>query len=57
MKIQNLDFNLESGAELENDPELKEHINLMTWLALAGLFLESVYTYFSIPDDEIKNTT
>lgn len=57
LRIQNLDLNPESGAELENDPELKEHINLMTWLVSARLFLESVYTYFSIPDDEIKNTT
>lgn len=57
LRIQNLDFNPESEAELEKDPELKEHINLMTWLALTRLFLESVYTYFSIPDEEIKNTT
>lgn len=55
-RIQNLDLNLESEAELENDPELKEHIDLMTWLALTRLFLESVYTYFSILDKEIKNT-
>lgn len=57
LRIQNMDLTPESEAELENDPELKEHINLMTWLALTRLFLESVYTYFSIPDKDIKNTT
>ena len=57
LRIQNLDINAEGEAELENDPELKEHIDLMTWLALTRLFLESVYAYFSIPDKEIKNTT
>ncbi|RRJ90519.1 hypothetical protein [Flavobacterium macacae] len=57
LRIQNLDLNPESEAELEKDPEMKEHINLMTWLALARLFLESVYTYFSTPDKEMKNTT
>lgn len=57
LRIQNMDLNSESEAELEKDPELKEHINMMTWLALTRLFLESVYTYFSIPDEEIKNTT
>lgn len=57
LRIQNLDFNPESEAELENDPELKEHINVMTWLALARLFLESVYTYFSSPEGEVNNTT
>lgn len=57
LRIQNLDFNPESEAELENDPDLKEHLDVMTWLALARLFLESVYTYFSIPDKDIKNST
>lgn len=50
LRIQNIDLNPESEAELEKDPELKEHVNLMTWLALTRLFLESVYTYFNIPD-------
>lgn len=56
-RIQNLNFDLESAIELENDPELNEHIDLMTWFALVRLFLESVYTYFSSSDKNFKNTT
>lgn len=56
-KIQKLDFDLDSAVELENDPELKPHIDLMTWFALARLFLESVYTYFNSTDKNFKNTT
>ncbi|PWJ90642.1 hypothetical protein BC749_1207 [Flavobacterium araucananum] len=56
-RIQSADFDWESALELENDPELKEHIDLMTWFALVRLFLESVYTYFNSPDKKIKNTT
>lgn len=56
-RIQNLDFDLESAIELENDPEFQEHIDLMTWFALARLFLESVYTYFNSSDQNLKNTT
>jgi hypothetical protein len=55
--IQDLKFDLESAIELENDPELQEYINLMTWFALVRLFLESVYTYFNSPDKNFKNTT
>jgi hypothetical protein len=55
--IQNLHFDLESAIELENDPELNEPIDLMTWFALVRLFLESVYTYFNSPDKNFKNTT
>jgi hypothetical protein len=56
-RVQNLDLDLQSAIELENDPELQEHIYLMTWFALSRLFLESVYTYFGIPDQDLKNTT
>jgi len=56
-RIQNLNFDLESAIELENDPELQEHIDLMTWFALVRLFLESVYTYFNSSDKNFKNTT
>ncbi len=55
--IQDLKFDLESAIELENDPELNEHIDQMTWFALMRLFLESVYTYFNSPDKNFKNTT
>lgn len=50
LRIENLDLDPKSAMELQNDPKLQEHINLMTWFALARLFLESVYVYFSIPD-------
>jgi hypothetical protein len=56
-RIQNLDFDLDSAIALENDPELKPHIELMTWFALARLFLESVYIYFNSPDKNYKNST
>lgn len=56
-RIQNLDLSLESAKGLENDPELQEHIDLMAWFALVRLFLESVYTYFNIPDQNLNNRT
>jgi len=56
-RIQNLDLSFESAKGLENDPELQEHIDLMPWFALVRLFLESVYTYFNISDQNLKNTT
>lgn len=55
-RIQNLDLSLESAKGLENDPELQEHIDLMAWFALVRLFLESVYTYFNIPDQNPNNS-
>jgi hypothetical protein len=55
-RIQTLDFSIEHAIILENDPELKEHIDLMVWFALVRLFLESVYTYFNITDKNHKNT-
>lgn len=54
-KIQNLDLSLESAKGLENDLELQEHINLMAWFALVRLFLESVYTYFNSPSQNLNN--
>lgn len=56
-RIQNLDFDLKSTIELENNPELKQHIDLMTWFGLVRMFLESVYMYFNSPDENFKNTT
>ncbi|MFV8342034.1 hypothetical protein [Flavobacterium sp. XS2P39] len=56
-RIQYLDFDLKNAIDLESDPELQEHIDLMVWFALARLFLESVYTYFNNPDQNLKNTT
>jgi hypothetical protein len=57
LKIRGKDFDWESALELENDSELKQHINLMIWFALVRLFLESVYTYFNSVEKKIKNTT
>ncbi|OUL63471.1 hypothetical protein [Flavobacterium sp. AJR] len=56
-RIQNLDFDLKNALELESDPELEQHIDLMTWFALVRLFLESVYIYFNSPDKNYKNST
>lgn len=56
-RIQNLDLSLESAKGLENDPELQEHIDLMAWFALVRLFLESVYTYFNISDQNLNKRT
>lgn len=56
-RIQNVDLSLENAKGLENDPELQEHIDLMAWFALVRLFLESVYTYFNIPDQNLNNRT
>lgn len=56
-KIQNLDLSLESARGLEHDPELQEHVDLMAWFALVRLFLESVYTYFNLPDNNPNKTT
>lgn len=55
-KIQDLDLSLESAKGLENDPELQEHTELMAWFALVRLFLESVYTYFNVPDNNPNKT-
>lgn len=55
-KIQDLDLSLESARGLENDPELHEHTELMAWFALVRLFLESVYTYFNVPDNNPNKT-
>ena len=46
-RIQYFDFDLKNAIDMESDPELQEHIDLMVWFALARLFLESVYTYFN----------
>jgi hypothetical protein len=55
-RIQNLDIDLEDTRVLESDPELQPHIDLMAWFALTRLFLESIYTYFSNNDHNLKNT-
>lgn len=56
-RIQSLDFDLDSAIALENDPELKPHIELMTWFGLVRLFLESVYNYFNCSGRSFKNWT
>ena len=54
-KIQYLDFDLKTAKDMESDPELREHIDLMVWFAFARLFLESVYTYFNNSQKNHKN--
>lgn len=54
-KIQYLDFDLKNAKDMESDPELQEHIDLMVWFAFARLFLESVYTYFNNSQKNHKN--
>ena len=54
-KIQD-SLSLESARGLENDPELQEHVGLMVWFALVRLFLESVYTYFNVSDNNPNKT-
>ncbi len=56
-RIQYLDFDLKNAIDMGSDAELQEHIDLMVWFALARLFLESVYTYFNNPDQNLENTT
>lgn len=55
-KIQDLDLTLESAKGLENDPELQEHVDFMAWFALVRLFLESVYIYFNVSDNNPNKT-
>lgn len=52
-KIQGMELTLESARDLEKDPELQEHLELMAWLAMVGLFVEALYTYFNIQDQEL----
>jgi len=52
-KIGSKNFENEDILHLENDAELKEHIDMMAWFAVIRLFLESVYFYFN---DENYNT-
>lgn len=55
-KIQDFDLTLESAKGLENDPELQEHVDFMAWFALVHLFLESVYIYFNVSDNNLNKT-
>ena len=45
-KIDGLDVGPEQMHSLENDPELQEHLDLMTWFCLVRVFLESVYVVY-----------
>ena len=46
-KMGKQDFTAEDILELDIDPELDEHIDLMLWFATIRLFLESLYFYFN----------
>lgn len=54
-KIANKNFANENIRNLENDEELKKHIDLMAWSALIRLFLESIYVYFNTDNHNPKN--
>ncbi|MFB9107510.1 hypothetical protein [Flavobacterium gyeonganense] len=55
-KIQHFNFDTQNAILLESDPELQEHFDLMVWFAMTRLFTESVYVYFSDPDQNLKTT-
>ena len=50
LRMQNLEVSLEKARDLENDSELQEHMGLMAWFAIVRLFLELVYSYYNISD-------
>ncbi len=54
LRIQDTKLNYEDLLRLEDDPELHEHFELVTWFALMRLFLEAVYTRYIITDHEYK---
>jgi hypothetical protein len=54
-KIGSKNFANEDILHLENDGELKEHIDLMAWFAVMRLFLESVYFYLMMKITISKN--
>lgn len=45
-KIDDLEVDLEQLNALTDDPELQEHLDLMTWFCLVRVFLESVYVLY-----------
>ena len=53
-KIQQVKSNFEDLLGMEEDPELHEHFDLVSWFALMRLFLEAVYMNFSISDQNLK---
>ncbi|MBD3907103.1 hypothetical protein NAL32_21610 [Chryseobacterium sp. Ch-15] len=53
-KIDNKKFPTEDILKLDTDPELKQHMDLMLWLVLIRLFLESVYCYFNNENHNTK---
>jgi len=53
-KIQQVKSNFDDLLSLEEDPDLHEHFDLVSWFALMRLFLEAVYMNFSISDQNLK---
>ena len=54
VRIKEAKLDYEDLLRLEDDPELYEHFDLVSWFALMRLFLEAVYMNFSISDQNIK---
>lgn len=46
-KVGKINFTIDDILKLENDVELKEHLDLMAWGYLVRLFLEALYFYFN----------
>lgn len=54
LRIQDTKLNIEELLSLEEDPELQQHFDLVTWFALMRLFLEAVYIRYTITYHEHK---
>lgn len=54
LRIQDTKLNIEELLSLEEDPELQQHFDLVTWFALMRLFLEAVYIRYTISYHEHK---
>lgn len=53
-KIKSENFETKDLLKLEQDEEIRKHLDLLLWFALIRLFLESVYFYFNDPNPEKK---
>lgn len=53
-KIGNPDFTIDDILKLQKDKELQEHIDLMMWFSLIRVFLEAIYFYFNIENQNSK---
>ena len=54
LRIKDTKLNSDDLLSLEEDPELQEHFDLVSWFALMRLFLEAVNMNFSISEQNLK---